>query len=88
MEIELTPEQDSFVHLGIEQGRFRHAEDAVKDALTLWEKRERARIELLAAIDAGEDSFDGSETVLESDEAITEWMDGLKREGRAGLTKV
>jgi len=88
MEIELTPEQDSFIHLGIEQGRFRHVEDAVKDALALWEKRERARIELLAAIDAGEDSFEGNESVLESDEAISEWMEGLKREARSGLAKI
>lgn len=86
MDIQLTPEQDSFVHLGIEQGRFRHAEDAVRDALVLWEKRERARVELLASIDIGEASFDGTEEILESDEAITEWVEGIKREGRTGLT--
>jgi putative addiction module CopG family antidote len=88
MDIQLTPEQDSFVHLGIEQGRFRHVEDAVRDALALWEKRERARVELLAAIDAGEDSFDDSEPVLDSDEAIADWMEGVKQRGRARLASV
>jgi Arc/MetJ-type ribon-helix-helix transcriptional regulator len=51
MEIELTPEQDSLVNLGIEQGRIQRREDAVRDAMTLWEKRERARIELLAELE-------------------------------------
>ena len=85
MEIELTPEQRSFVHLAIEQGRIRSAEDAVKDALGLWEERERARIELLAEIDAGDNSLDGGEIPLDSEESIANWIDGVKQRGRARL---
>lgn len=87
MEIKLSPEQDSFIHLAIEQGRFLRAEDAVKDALELWEKRERTRFELLSEIDAGDASFDGSEVVLDSDEAIATWVDGVKKRGRARLAE-
>jgi putative addiction module CopG family antidote len=85
MEIDLTPEVDSFIHLGIEEGRFRRAEDAVNDALALWVSRERARLELLAEIDAGANSFDGSEIHLDSDEAIVDFVEGIKQRGRAGL---
>jgi putative addiction module CopG family antidote len=84
MEIDLTPEQHSFVHLGIEEGRFRRAEDAVKKALALWERRERARIELLAEVDAG-DTFDGSEIVLDSEESVAVMLEGVKKRGRARL---
>jgi putative addiction module CopG family antidote len=88
MEIDLTPEQRSFVHLGIEQGRFQRPEDAVKDALSLWEERERARVELLNEIDAGLASLDcGQGISLDSDEAVGDWMEGVKQRGRARLGK-
>jgi len=85
MEIELTPEQDSFVHLGIEQGRFRHAEDAVKDALALWEKRERARVELLAALDEAEQSLDMGEGKTYTSDSIHELAEAVGRRGVAKL---
>jgi len=88
MQIELSPEQSSFVDLGIQQGRFRDQEEAVRQALALWEKRERARIQLLADIDAGEASFEGSETVLESAEDIQKFVEGIATLGRDRLAKV
>ena len=54
MQVELTPEQSSFVDLGIQEGRFRDREEAVQRALAQWEKRERARVELLASLDLAE----------------------------------
>jgi putative addiction module CopG family antidote len=87
MEIELTPEQDSFVHLGIEQGRFRHAEDAVKDALILWEKRERVRIELLASLDVAEQSLDAGEGTTYTSETINELAKVVERRGMAHLAR-
>jgi len=87
MEIDLTPEQDSFVHLGIQEGRFRDEKEAVQQALELWEKRERARIELLTAIDEGEASFDGTETVLDSEEDIRIFFKDIERRGRARLAQ-
>ena len=85
MEIELTPEQDSLVNLGIEQGRFQRREDAVKDAMSLWERRERARIELVAEIDAGDSCPEEEDIVLDSDEALDAFFEDIKQRGRARL---
>jgi putative addiction module CopG family antidote len=48
MEVHLTPDQEAFVRQAIQRGRLRHEEDAVKEALALWEERERARADFLA----------------------------------------
>lgn len=85
MDIKFTPEQNSFVHLGIEQGRFCKAEDAVQDALALWEKRERTRFELLAEIEAGENSPREEDAVLDSEEDIAQFFQGVEQRGRAKL---
>jgi len=85
MEIELTPEQKSFVHLGIEQGRFKDSAEAVKHALDQWVERERSRLELLAAIDAGEASPEQDDIVLDSDEDVAEFIKGIEQRGRVRL---
>jgi Arc/MetJ-type ribon-helix-helix transcriptional regulator len=54
MQIDFTPDQRELVHRAIASGRFRREEDAVEEALSLWEERERARIEILAALDQSE----------------------------------
>ncbi len=51
MEVRLTPDQEAFVRQAIETGRFHRPEDAVAEALSLWEERERTRTEILAAVD-------------------------------------
>jgi Arc/MetJ-type ribon-helix-helix transcriptional regulator len=43
MEVQLTPDQKTFVRQAMEAGRIRCEEDAVKEALSLWEERERRR---------------------------------------------
>ena len=58
MEVQLTPDQKAFVRQAIETGRLQHEEDAVKEALSLWEERERTRAEILAAVDEAEASLD------------------------------
>jgi putative addiction module CopG family antidote len=54
MDVRLTPDQEAFVRQGIESGRFDRAEDAVAEALSLWEERERTRAEILCAVDSAE----------------------------------
>jgi putative addiction module CopG family antidote len=44
MKVELTPDQQAFVRQAIESGRLRGEEDAVREALSLWEERERRRL--------------------------------------------
>ena len=57
MEVQLTPDQKAFVRRAIETGRLRREEDAVREALSLWEERERRRLEMLVAVDQGEASL-------------------------------
>jgi putative addiction module CopG family antidote len=55
--VELTPDQKVFVRQAIENGRFAREEDAVQEALALWEERERRRLEILAMVDEAEASL-------------------------------
>lgn len=57
MEVQLTPDQKAFVREAIESGRLSREEDAVKEALSLWEERERRRLEILVAVDKAEASL-------------------------------
>jgi Arc/MetJ-type ribon-helix-helix transcriptional regulator len=57
MEVQLTPDQKAFVRRAIASGRLQREEDAVREALSLWEERERRRLEILVAVDRAESSF-------------------------------
>jgi putative addiction module CopG family antidote len=85
MQIELNPEQASFVDLGIQEGRFSNSEEAIQQALALWVKRERVRLELLAAIDAGDSSPREGDMILDSEEDIAAFFAGVHERGLAKL---
>jgi Arc/MetJ-type ribon-helix-helix transcriptional regulator len=51
MEAALTSDQQAFARRAVEIGRLRSEEEAVREALALWEERERRRLELLASLD-------------------------------------
>ena len=57
MDVQLTPGQEAFIRQDIESGRFQREEDAVKEALSLWEDRERRRTEILVAVERAEASL-------------------------------
>jgi Arc/MetJ-type ribon-helix-helix transcriptional regulator len=57
MNVRLTPDQRAFIRDAIASGRLQREEDAVLEALALWENRERARAQILAAVDAAEASL-------------------------------
>jgi len=57
MDVELTADQRAFVQKAIESGRFSREEEAVAEALALWEERERRRLEIVAMIDEAEASL-------------------------------
>ena len=86
MEVHLTPDQKEFVRQAIESGRLRRAEDAVQEALALWEERERARGEILAAVDAAEASLAHGEGRTITQESMRQLADGVKQRGRKRLT--
>jgi Arc/MetJ-type ribon-helix-helix transcriptional regulator len=48
MIVNLTPDQKAFVRDAIASGRLHREEDAMREALALWERRERARARLAA----------------------------------------
>jgi Arc/MetJ-type ribon-helix-helix transcriptional regulator len=57
MEIHLSDEQQAFIREGIASGRLQKPEDAFGEAMSLWEERERRRIDILAAVQASEASL-------------------------------
>jgi Arc/MetJ-type ribon-helix-helix transcriptional regulator len=83
MEIQLTHDQKAFVRQAIESGRLRREEDAVKEALALWEERERTRAEILAAVDEAEASIARGEGRIITQESVRELAAEVKRRGRA-----
>ena len=85
MEVQLTPDQKSFVRQAIESGRLRREEDAVKEALSLWEERERRRLEIFAAVDEAEASLARGEGRTITQESMRELAEDVKRRGRARL---
>jgi putative addiction module CopG family antidote len=85
MQIQLTPEQSSFVELGIQEGRFRDSEEAVRQALALWEKRERARVELLASLDLAEQSLEAGEGESYTPDTLHELTQSVQQRGLAKL---
>jgi putative addiction module CopG family antidote len=85
MEVHLTPDQEAFVRQAIESGRLHRPEDAVEEALRLWEERERTRAEILAAVDAAEASLDRGEGIEVTEQSMRELAEGVKQRGRARL---
>jgi putative addiction module CopG family antidote len=85
MEVHLTPDQQAFVRQAIKSGRLHREEEAVQEALSLWEARERARAEVLAAVDEAEASLARGEGRAITDSSMRELAEGVKRRGRARL---
>ena len=83
MQIDFTPDQREFVHRAIASGRFRREEDAVKEALSLWEERERGRIETLAALDEAEADLSAGRYIDYPLEGSARLAQELKSEARA-----
>jgi putative addiction module CopG family antidote len=85
MEVHLTPDQKAFVRRAIESGRFLREEDAVKEALSLWEERERTRAEILIAVDEAETSLARGEGRAITQQSMRELAEDIKQRGRARL---
>jgi Arc/MetJ-type ribon-helix-helix transcriptional regulator len=69
MEVQLTSDQQALARHAVEAGRLQSEEDAVREALDLWEERERRRIEFRATIDEARASLargEGREITQES----------------------
>ncbi len=85
MEVQLTADQKAFVQQAIESGRIHRAEDAVQQALSLWEERERTRAEILSIVDVAEASLARGEGRTITQESMQELANEVKKRGRARL---
>lgn len=85
MEVHLTPDQENFVRRAIESGRFRAPQEAVQEALALWEVRERKRTELLASLDEAEASLARGEGPPITQESMRALAEQTKRRGESRL---
>lgn len=89
MEVRLTADQEAFVRQAIESGRIQHEEEALTEALALWEERERRRAEVLAAVDQAEASFArGEGRLIATAEAGAQLAGTIKRRGLARLAAI
>ncbi|PYS47799.1 MAG: hypothetical protein DMG13_26970 [Acidobacteria bacterium] len=85
MNVHLTDDQKAFIRQAIEAGRFQSEEDAVEEALALWEERERNRAEILAAIDVAEASLAHGKGRTITEQSMRELASEVKQRGRARL---
>jgi putative addiction module CopG family antidote len=85
MEVNLTPDQKAFVRQAIESGRLHREEDAVREAMSLWEERERRRLEILAAVDEAEASLARGEGRVITQESMRELAKEVHQRGLARL---
>jgi Arc/MetJ-type ribon-helix-helix transcriptional regulator len=85
MEVHLTADQEAFVRRVIQAGRFVRAEDAVVEALSLWEERERKRAEFLVTLDDAKASIARGESRLITQQSMRDLATEVKRSGRAHL---
>jgi putative addiction module CopG family antidote len=82
MEVQLTPDQEAFVRKAVASGRYPSAEAAVRDAMARWEEVERARLELLAALDEAEADLEAGHYTDYTNATLPQLADELKREAR------
>jgi Arc/MetJ-type ribon-helix-helix transcriptional regulator len=85
MEVQLTPDQKAFVRQAIESGRLHREEDAVQEALSLWDERERTRAEILTAVDLADASIARGEGRVITQESMRQLADEVKQRGRSRL---
>jgi putative addiction module CopG family antidote len=85
MEVHLTPDQKAFIREAIQSGRLHREEDAVREALSLWEERERARAEILNAVDAAKTSLANGQGRPVTKESMQQLADEVKQRGRSRL---
>lgn len=85
MEVQFTADQKAFVRQAMETGRIHREEEAVEQALALWEERERVRTEMLLAVDTAEASLARGEGRTITQESMRRLASEVKARGRARL---
>ena len=85
MNVQLTPEQKAFAQRAIESGRLSSEDDAVRQALALWEERERQRAEFLLTLNEAKASVALGEGREVTPDTMRQLAAEVKERGRARL---
>jgi Arc/MetJ-type ribon-helix-helix transcriptional regulator len=85
MDVQFTSDQKAFVRRAIESGRLRTEQDAVQEALALWEERERQRTAFLLTLDDARASIVRGEGREITQDSMRELAEEVKERGRARL---
>ena len=85
MDVQLTSDQRAFARRAIESGRLHSEQDAVQEALALWEERERRRAEFLLTLDDARASLARGEGRVITPENMQQLASEVKERGRARL---
>jgi Arc/MetJ-type ribon-helix-helix transcriptional regulator len=85
MEVQLTSDQKAFARRAVESGRLRSEEEALQEALILWEERERRRVAFLATLDDARASLARGEGRVITQESMRELAAEVRERGRARL---
>jgi antitoxin ParD1/3/4 len=85
MDVDLTADQEALIRQAIESGRLYTADEAVREALVLWEQRERARAEFLSSLDEARAEIARGEGTPITQKSMDELAEDVKRRGRERL---
>ncbi len=85
MDIQLTIDQQAFAQLAVATGRLQREEDAVLEALNLWEERERERLAFVSSLNSAQASLTRGEGREISAESMRSLAQEIKERGRARL---
>jgi Arc/MetJ-type ribon-helix-helix transcriptional regulator len=85
MDVQLTPGQKAFARRAIESGRLHSEQDAVQEALALWEERERQRTEFLLTLDDARVALARGEGRVITQQSMQQLAQEVKERGRARL---
>jgi putative addiction module CopG family antidote len=87
MEITLSPAQQAFVRDAVASGRYASEQDAVQEALDLWEERQRRRAEILSAVDAASAELEAGQGIPISEDSMQQLSESVKRRGQERLLR-
>jgi Arc/MetJ-type ribon-helix-helix transcriptional regulator len=85
MQVDITPDQQALIRHAIAAGRINTADEAVREALSLWEERERGRAEFLARLDTARASIARGEGMPITQGSMRELAEDVKQRGRERL---
>jgi Arc/MetJ-type ribon-helix-helix transcriptional regulator len=85
MQITVTPEQEALIQHAIENGRLDRPEDALAEALLLWEERELLRSGLIASLEEANASIGRGEGRVVTQESMQALADEAKQRLRARM---